>query len=785
MNKIKPLILFLLCFVLLAGCTGPSEPATQSTAASTEATQPSAPAGPSAQEQYLSALHDLQAEDHLTMEITQTREVSLGDDTYVHSAEQTLTVENLNSEHPTVHSDELLRYGMDDPYWVEIEEYYNDGTVLIDIDGNLYQSAIAAEDYLLRFVPVALLDPSMYDSVRVTQAEDDEIEILFSGAEEAERWLSLEDITVLEAEGRACLEDGRLTECQYTVHYAYGGTTISDGFLVEYEEKADPIVSPKQRENYVSLEHPDLPRQLEAVTGMLFQAKTVSTLTSESYLSYAAGAYIGRFTQIDSCYTDDKLNARSDYSVSIVDYTHNAETTQYQQLETYMGGKYSISIDGGAPEYSKSVTQEDMEEYILSSLIANILMSEYLASATMTDLGAVYLMEFVGSEDLALGMHDHSCEMLFNDPEVLTSLAEAYETVTMDGYLAIDKYSGLPTAAGFLYEGEHTIEQSPYLLSYQLDQSFVLGSSDTYEAVHEAAPPVPEGTPDATPLFYKVTGDQGQTMWLLGTIHAGDARTSKLPEKIYEALDSSDALAVEFDIQAFAELAETDPQLQATVTESYFYDDGSTLSEHIDPQLYDMTVKLLKASGEYSQNVLHMKPFAAESLISNFFIRQGHLLTYNHGVDNRLLDRAKDAGIEILNVESEESQRQMLTGFSDALQEWMLEGTVEIGITDYWASTQAMYELWCEGEEEALLEFLQAESEYDEALTEEELALLEEYNNAIGTERDIQMVATAKEYLQSGKTVFFAVGLAHILGEEGLVNGLRDAGYTVEAVQYP
>ena len=46
------------------------------------------------------------------------------------------------------------------------------------------------------------------------------------------------------------------------------------------------------------------------------------------------------------------------------------------------------------------------------------------------------------------------------------------------------------------------------------------------------------------------------------------------------------------------------------------------------------------------------------------------------------------------------------------------------------------------------------------------------------------MLETAKEYLSSGKTVFFAVGLAHLLGDTGLVEALREAGYTVTLVEY-
>jgi uncharacterized protein YbaP (TraB family) len=52
-------------------------------------------------------------------------------------------------------------------------------------------------------------------------------------------------------------------------------------------------------------------------------------------------------------------------------------------------------------------------------------------------------------------------------------------------------------------------------------------------------------------------------------------------------------------------------------------------------------------------------------------------------------------------------------------------------------------------------------------------------------DRDEGMVETAIEYLESGDVVFYAVGLAHVLSEEGLVNSLREAGYTVELVTFP
>ena len=46
------------------------------------------------------------------------------------------------------------------------------------------------------------------------------------------------------------------------------------------------------------------------------------------------------------------------------------------------------------------------------------------------------------------------------------------------------------------------------------------------------------------------------------------------------------------------------------------------------------------------------------------------------------------------------------------------------------------------------------------------------------------MLDVAVSYLEGGKQVFYAVGLAHLLSGNGLVQALRDAGYTVELVSF-
>ena len=160
-------------------------------------------------------------------------------------------------------------------------------------------------------------------------------------------------------------------------------------------------------------------------------------------------------------------------------------------------------------------------------------------------------------------------------------------------------------------------------------------------------------------------------------------------------------------------------------------------------------------------------------------------------MEERLHDWAEELDKPILEVESNLFQIKMLTGFSKDLQLLMLEDAMEIHGRESWEATMELYEQWCAGDEAVLREELSDEVDMTD-WTEEEIAeyeeikhLLDEYNKAMSYDRNDGMLEKAIEYLESGEVVFYAVGLAHLLNNvNGLVDTLRDAGYTVELVTY-
>jgi uncharacterized protein YbaP (TraB family) len=150
-------------------------------------------------------------------------------------------------------------------------------------------------------------------------------------------------------------------------------------------------------------------------------------------------------------------------------------------------------------------------------------------------------------------------------------------------------------------------------------------------------------------------------------------------------------------------------------------------------------------------------------------------------VDYRLLTAAKAQRKPVISIENGIDQLTMFLTCSDELQEEMLISTIATDATAYHDGSIELFEAWCAGNEADVRKLVERDTS---ELTEEELPIYEEYIKIMETDRNAQMLEKAIEYLQSGDVIFYAVGAAHVMAEDGLLNTLRDAGYTVELVTY-
>ena len=794
----RKLIAMILCAAMLLSMAGCKQTPVETTEVPATAAPTTVPAEPTVRNAYTEAVAQLEAAGNVSLELLITKYTTVAGDEFSEQSTQTLTYQGIGTEDLVIAMDELMDFDVHNPEHADNEEWepmayqeiWGKGTVYAELDeAYRFSEAVDAENALLRYTPVGLLNAGLYGSI-TTEDTAEGTQFTFAEPTAGESWAVPEEAELLEATGTALIgAEGTLEKMTYTVTYLYGTTEIT------LEAESSPmdtpleVAIPADAEAYTPISCTEALRMYISSMALMMQADAITSTGIESMFSQAAGVVRNQSTVVNISGRKEDTAAKFEYGVYFMDYT-TGEDEQYDLEETYIDGVFTTVEDDGLPVTDSTFTWEEIREYAADEFVLGTVDPSFWQEVTGTDMGSVYFFEFTLNDSFGKAKQGDVCEMLWDDPSFLLDLSTKYVNKEVSCYLSVDKYTGLPVAAGFYYEGVHTIDGYGYPLTLQYDQSIEAPALGAYKEITGEMPEEPEPENKATPVFYHVTGEDGQEMWLLGTIHVGDARTAYLPQEIQDAFAASDALAIECDTKAFEEQVEEDEALAEEVSSLYFYA-GITLEVMMEEEVYEQAVKTLKAAGGYNMNMPYAKPYLWSSTIDDFYMRQGYQLHRDQGVEERLYTWAEELDKEIREVESSMFQLKMLTGFSKDLQIMMLEDSMEYNAREYWESTMELYELWCAGDEAALREELSDEmdmtdwTEEEKAEYEENKHLIDEYNQAMSYDRNDGMLEKAIEYLESGDVVFYAVGLAHLLNNvNGLVDTLREAGYTVELVTY-
>lgn len=280
------------------------------------------------------------------------------------------------------------------------------------------------------------------------------------------------------------------------------------------------------------------------------------------------------------------------------------------------------------------------------------------------------------------------------------------------------------------------------------------------------------------PKLYKVTNKSGNTIWLFGSIHIGKSNFFPLPEYVTSALYSSDAVAVEFDLVAFEkDVAAQTQSMTKLISPNYSVKSHLTQSE---TSIYDQAVEILKENNSYNSAFDYYKPVVWSMLIDNFTYEKFGADS-SLGIDKHILDTAKEKNIKIEEIESADSQYQMLADFSDELQTKMLVDSIKnYNNPNAKKEIEELMETWSTGNHAKLRQILK---EDEENLKKELPNHYFEYTYAMTTKRDALMTQYAIDALAKGNETFICVGAAHIAGENGMVDSLKAEGYNVEEIQ--
>jgi uncharacterized protein YbaP (TraB family) len=253
-------------------------------------------------------------------------------------------------------------------------------------------------------------------------------------------------------------------------------------------------------------------------------------------------------------------------------------------------------------------------------------------------------------------------------------------------------------------------------------------------------------------LLWRISGKHSQTSYLFGTMHLTDKRLFNFTDSVYQAIEKSAGFAMEvnpdeaaaFYVTKMFDQLKDGKKLKDVISEKAFSKYEKSLSKKFNKDAEDITTNdLLKEKNKWMSE----------------YIKKGEMPTI---LDAYLYNIAKRQGKWVGGIEDLIDQTGIVDGLVDQTD---LDGIFAGDQGEVNAGLEEMIRLYSNQDIDAIQAF---GNEYDRM----DLQLIK---------RNIKMTRRM-DSLSSIRTMFFAVGAAHLAGDSGVISLLRKAGYTVSPV---
>jgi len=282
-----------------------------------------------------------------------------------------------------------------------------------------------------------------------------------------------------------------------------------------------------------------------------------------------------------------------------------------------------------------------------------------------------------------------------------------------------------------------------------------------------------KATPNAKGLLWRIEKSGLAPSHMFGTIHLTDDRVNSLPTAVKDAFKAAKRVA--FEVADLS--AESTAQAMQQIGTLSQYGGGQSLKTELPPGDYAALQEMLKKRGLPEGAVDGMKPWM---LVLTLALPACEQLRQAQGLkvlDMRLAEDAKGRGIPVVGLETAESQLRIMAGISTLSQLALLVSAVRLSDRAE-DSLETMVQGYLRGD----LGFLWPLQHYFLEKLSLPRSALDEFEAALLARRNYTMRDAALPLLSEGG-LFIGVGAGHLSGREGLVELLRQSGYTVTAVE--
>jgi hypothetical protein len=258
-------------------------------------------------------------------------------------------------------------------------------------------------------------------------------------------------------------------------------------------------------------------------------------------------------------------------------------------------------------------------------------------------------------------------------------------------------------------------------------------------------------------LMWKVSSAT-TTVYLVGSIHLADPSIFPLPAPVERAFADSKVLAVEADVNNF-NLDEAIGLLGEYGT----YSEGDSLSKHLPAETSGQLNNFCSKHGIPRELLETMKPWMVALVVESAAAQESGF-NADSGIDMHFLHEAQAQRVD--QLESVAFQFKLLGSATDSEQQEFLtsalKGADDIGQTEHAYETGDVTAL--EGE-----------------ISKQEPR---SYYQRLIDDRNPAMTDKVAAYLDGHETVFVVVGIAHVIGDNGIAKSLERRHFKVEQSAY-
>ena len=259
-------------------------------------------------------------------------------------------------------------------------------------------------------------------------------------------------------------------------------------------------------------------------------------------------------------------------------------------------------------------------------------------------------------------------------------------------------------------------------------------------------------------LLWEISGNGlSESSYLYGTIHVICPDDFELGDHVKKAFASTKQLVMELDM--------TDPKEMSSIQQLMISEEPVDYKGALtDAQYQKLDKNLTKSMGAGMEFLKVMKPFAISSLLQLTVMDCAQPASY----ETTFMEMANNQGVSTSGLETAAFQMSIFDGIPlDEQMSWIIDflDNEEQGKEDW----KEMLKLYKTQDVEALGKSLNDYPEY------------KRYEDELLTKRNKRWIPQI-EKLAKEKSVFVAVGAAHLGGKNGVIKLLKAAGYKVKPV---